>query len=208
MSDVISNPLLALLRDQQMLDDLQLEEINEELNRSGNPVMDIIKDYGYMDVNSMLQVVSGYLGAEVMQIDPSMVTDELKEMLPLDTAQAYQCVPVGLEDEMLKVAFVDPLDPSKIDELSYVVPLPLQTVLADPAQVTQCLNEAYGSGGSSSGIQIESGIADILSQMDAEADIDAAAVGEVVDASALDLNADEDDMPVVVERFVCVYPQG
>ncbi|MBT5927308.1 MAG: Flp pilus assembly complex ATPase component TadA [Verrucomicrobia bacterium] len=200
MSDVISNPLLALLRDQQMLDDLQLEEINEELNRSGNPVMDIIKDYGYMDVNSMLQVVSGYLGAEVMQIDPSMVTDELKEMLPLETAQAYQCVPVGLEDEMLKVAFVDPLDPSKIDELSYVVPLPLQTVLADPAQVTQCLNEAYGSGGSSSGIQIESGIADILSQMDAEADIDAAAVGEVVDASALDLNADEDDMPVV--KFV------
>ena len=55
MSEVISNPLLSLLRDQEMLDDLQLEEINEELNRSGNPVMDIIKDYGYMDVDSMLQ---------------------------------------------------------------------------------------------------------------------------------------------------------
>ena len=183
-----------------MLDDLQLEEINEELNRSGNPVMDIIKDYGYMDVDSMLQVVSGYLGAEVMQVDPSMVTDELKEMLNAETAQAYQCVPVGLEDEMLKVAFVDPLDPSKIDELGYVVPLPIQTVLADPAQVIQCLNEGYGGESGASAIQIESGIADILSQMDAEADVNAEEVGEVVDASALDLSADDDDMPIV--KFV------
>ena len=201
MSEVISNPLLSLLRDQEMLDDLQLEEINEELNRSGNPVMDIIKDYGYMDLDSMLQVVSGYLGAEVMQINPGMVTDELKEMLNSETAQAYQCVPVGLEDEMLKVAFVDPLDPSKVDELGYVVPLPIQTVLADPAQVSQCLSEAYAAeGGGASAVQIESGIADILSQMDAEADVDAAEVGEVVEAGALDLNSDEDDMPIV--KFV------
>ena len=184
-----------------MLDDLQLEEINEELNRSGNPVMDIIKDYGYMDVDSMLQVVSGYLGAEVMQVNPGMVTDELKEMLNSETAQAYQCVPVGLEDEMLKVAFVDPLDPSKVDELGYVVPLPIQTVLADPAQVTQCLSEAYAAeGGGASTVQIESGIADILSQMDAVADVDAAEVGEVVEDGALDLTSDEDDMPVV--KFV------
>ena len=201
MSEVISNPLLSLLRDQEMLDDLQLEEINEELNRSGNPVMDIIKDYGYMDVDSMLQVVSGYLGAEVMQVNPGMVTDELKEMLNSETAQAYQCVPVGLEDEMLKVAFVDPLDPSKVDELGYVVPLPIQTVLADPAQVSQCLSEAYAAeGGGASAVQIESGIADILSQMDAEADVDAAEVGEVVEAGALDLNSDGDDMPIV--KFV------
>ena len=184
-----------------MLDDLQLEEINEELNRSGNPVMDIIKDYGYMDVDSMLQVVSGYLGAEVMQVNPGMVTDELKEMLNSETAQAYQCVPVGLEDEMLKVAFVDPLDPSKVDELGYVVPLPIQTVLADPAQVAQCLSEAYAAeGGGASTVQIESGIADILSQMDAAADVDAAEVGEVVEDGALDLTSDEDDMPVV--KFV------
>ena len=184
-----------------MLDDLQLEEINEELNRSGNPVMDIIKDYGYMDVDSMLQVVSGYLGAEVMQVNPGMVTDELKEMLNSETAQAYQCVPVGLEDEMLKVAFVDPLDPSKVDELGYVVPLPIQTVLADPAQVAQCLSEAYAAeGGGASTVQIESGIADILSQMDAEADVDAAEVGDVVEDGALDLTSDEDEMPVV--KFV------
>ena len=180
---------------------MQLEEINEELNRSGNPVMDIIKDYGYMDVDSMLQVLSGYLGAEVMQINPGMVTDELKEMLNSETAQAYQCVPVGVEDEMLKVAFVDPLDPSKVDELGYAVPLPIQTVLADPAQVTQCLSEAYSAGGGgASTVQIESGIADILSQMDAEADVDATEVGEVVEDGALDLTSDEDDMPVV--KFV------
>ncbi len=199
MSDAISNPLLGLLRDQQMLDDLQLEEINEELNRSENPAIQIIKDLGYMDLDTVLQVIADYLGAAVIPVEAGMVTDELKEILPAETALAHQCVPLGLQDEMLQVAFVDPLDPSKIDELGYVVPFPIQIMVADPSGVQKCLAEAYGGGGGSS-IQIESGIADILSEIETTADINPDEVGEVVDAGALDLTADEDSMPII--KFV------
>jgi type IV pilus assembly protein PilB len=182
-----------------MLDDLQLEEINEELNRSENPAIQIIKDLGYMDLDTVLQVIADYLGAAVIPVEAGMVTDELKEILPAETALAHQCVPLGLQDEMLQVAFVDPLDPSKIDELGYVVPFPIQIMVADPSGVQKCLAEAYGGGGGSS-IQIESGIADILSEIETTADINPDEVGEVVDAGALDLTADEDSMPII--KFV------
>ena len=45
-SHAISSPLLDLIRAQGMLDDLQLEEVREEHNRSGKPISEILQDFG------------------------------------------------------------------------------------------------------------------------------------------------------------------
>jgi type IV pilus assembly protein PilB len=199
MSDTLSDPLLGLLRDQQMLDDLQLEEVSEALNRGAQNAIAAIKDLGFMDAETILQIVADYLGAPIVAVDPSMITDELKEVMNAETAQQYQCVPVGLEDEMLQVAFVDPLDPSKIDELGYVVPYPIQVMVADPSEVEKALAEAYGGGMNK--VQIESGIAEIISQIeDVVEDVNPEDMENAVDENAVDLSLEDDDMPIV--KFV------
>ncbi|NBQ23915.1 MAG: pilus assembly protein PilB [Verrucomicrobia bacterium] len=199
MSDTLSDPLLGLLRDQQMLDDLQLEEVSEALNKGASNTIAAIKELGFMDGETVLQIVADYLGAPVLPVEPSMITDQLKEIMTAETAQQYQCIPVGLEDEMLQVAFVDPLDPSKIDELGYVIPFPIQVMVADPAEVEKCLSEAYG--GSMNKVQIESGIADILSQIDGVIeDVSPEDAENTVDSNAVDLSLEDDDMPIV--KFV------
>jgi type IV pilus assembly protein PilB len=199
MSDTLSDPLLGLLRDQQMLDDLQLEEVSEALNKGASNTIAAIKELGFMDGETVLQIVADYLGAPVLPVEPSMITEQLKEIMTAETAQQYQCIPVGLEDEMLQVAFVDPLDPSKIDELGYVIPFPIQVMVADPAEVEKCLSEAYG--GSMNKVQIESGIADILSQIDGVIeDVSPEDAENTVDSNAVDLSLEDDDMPIV--KFV------
>ncbi len=182
-----------------MLDDLQLEEVSEALNRGAQNAIAAIKDLGFMDAETILQIVADYLGAPIVAVDPSMITDELKEVMNAETAQQYQCIPVGLEDEMLQVAFVDPLDPSKIDELGYVVPYPIQVMVADPSEVEKALAEAYGGGMNK--VQIESGIAEIISQIDdVVEDVNPEDMENTVDASAVDLSLEDDDMPIV--KFV------
>lgn len=199
MSDTLSDPLLGLLRDQQMLDDLQLEEVSEALNKGASNTIAAIKELGFMDGETVLQIVADYLGAPVLPVEPSMITDQLKEIMTAETAQQYQCIPVGLEDEMLQVAFVDPLDPAKIDELGYVIPFPIQVMVADPAEVEKCLSEAYG--GSMNKVQIESGIADILSQIDGVIeDVSQEDAENTVDSNAVDLSLEDDGMPIV--KFV------
>ena len=199
MSDTLSDPLLGLLRDQQMLDDLQLEEVSEALNKGASNTIAAIKELGFMDGETVLQIVADYLGAPVLPVEPSMITDQLKEIMTAETAQQYQCIPVGLEDEMLQVAFVDPLDPAKIDELGYVIPFPIQVMVADPAEVEKCLSEAYG--GSMNKVQIESGIADILSQIDGVIeDVSPEDAENTVDSNAVDLSLEDDGMPIV--KFV------
>ena len=182
-----------------MLDDLQLEEVSEALNRGAQNAISAIKDLGFMDAETILQIVADYLGAPIVAVDPSMITDELKEVMNAENAQQYQCVPVGLEDEMLQVAFVDPLDPSKIDELGYVVPYPIQVMVADPSEVEKALAEAYGGGMNK--VQIESGIAEIISQIeDVVEDVNPEEMENAVDENAVDLSLEDDDMPIV--KFV------
>ena len=51
-SGAISSPLLDLIRSQGMLDDLQLDEVKEEHNRSGKTISEILQDFGLMDMDT------------------------------------------------------------------------------------------------------------------------------------------------------------
>ena len=44
MADETSNPLLALIKEQGLIDDLQFEEVQGEFKRTGKPVSQILQD--------------------------------------------------------------------------------------------------------------------------------------------------------------------
>ncbi len=196
MSDLATHPLIGLLQEQSLLDDLQIEVVSNEIDK-GKPAFQAVQDLGYLDKNSLLQAVANQMGAEVVEINEATVTPELKEIVDANTAQNYQCVPVALEDGVLHVALADPLDPSRIDEMGYVIPYPVQMVVADPAAVEDVLASAYGAGG---GVDIKSGIADILQELGVEAESQMNKETAVVSADALDLIDDFGDAPIV--KFV------
>ncbi len=54
MPTAVSSPLLDLIRSQGLLDDLQLEEVKEEHNRSGKPITEILQDFGLLDMDTQL----------------------------------------------------------------------------------------------------------------------------------------------------------
>ena len=65
-SNVIVSPLLDLIRSQGLLDDLQLEEVKEEHNRSGKNISEILQDFSWrVDMDQQLQLIANHLGTEV-----------------------------------------------------------------------------------------------------------------------------------------------
>ena len=46
MAEIITNPLLALVKELGMIDDLQLEEVQDEVSRSGKPISQVLADLG------------------------------------------------------------------------------------------------------------------------------------------------------------------
>ncbi len=195
MSDASSHPLIGLLQERALLDDLQVEEILGDLGKQDRSAWQVVKEKGILDPATILGAIAEHMGAEVVEVGPDTVTDELKEIVDGETASNYRCVPVQLEDGILKVALADPLDPSRIDEMGYVIPYPVQMVVADPDAVDAAIASAYGGG-----TTIESGIAGILEELDVEARALASAQAADSLDGALDLGGDFEHSPII--KFV------
>ncbi len=144
MSDEISNPLLALVKDQGLVDDLQYEEVVGETKRSGNSVFQILQDFGIMDADTILQAMANHLGVEVVSLKGVEVPKAALAAVPANTARMYRCMPVSLEGNTLQVAFEDPLDPAKVDELGFVAKKDIQLVLANPTDILAAIDRHYG----------------------------------------------------------------
>jgi type IV pilus assembly protein PilB len=165
MAEEVSSPLLSLVRDQGLVDDLQYEQVAAEYKRSGTPVIQIIQDFGMMDLDSILQAISNYMGVEVVSLHDLELTPELLQIIPANTARMYRCIPVSLSNSTLRVAFEDPLNPARVDELGYIVKKDVQPVVADPAEVGQLIEKYYGQENTSESVS------EILKQLGSDTEI-------------------------------------
>jgi len=144
MAEEILNPLLALIKEQSLIDDLQFEEVVAEHKRAGTPVIQILQDFGIMDLDTILQLEANHLGAQVVSLKDTNLTQELLQTVPANTARMYRCIPVAQFDSTLQVAFEDPLNPARVDELGFIVRKEIQPVVADPAEIEKLIERHYG----------------------------------------------------------------
>jgi type IV pilus assembly protein PilB len=154
-----SDPLISLLREQGRLDDMQVEEVVAENSKTGKSIMQIIADAGYADMPTMLELIAGHLGTEVVTISEADLLPEVIQAIPADTARQFQCVPVALYGNTAQVAFVDPLNPELVDQVAFVSGKDIMTVVADPAEILAVMNKIYPEQ------SISAGLGDILKEL-------------------------------------------
>ena len=143
MAEAISHPLIALIRERGLLDALQIEEIGQEVQRSGKSVVQILQDYGLLDLDSILQIMADHLGTMVVSLEADTIPQEAIAAVPNETARMYQVVPMALYGDTLQIALVDPLNPQTMDELGFSLKYTLQVVVANPAEVAACIEKFY-----------------------------------------------------------------
>jgi type IV pilus assembly protein PilB len=102
--------------------------------------------------------------------------------VPAATARLYQCVPVDQHGSTVRVAFADPLNPARVDELAYVIKREIQPVVADPAQVLNAIDKFYG--------EETADVSEVLKQLGADAEI----AREVAESEAEEDAARMEDM--------------
>jgi type IV pilus assembly protein PilB len=192
MQDANSDPLLALIQERGLIDDLQFEEVQQEMMRTGKPSGEVLSDFGIVDTDTQLQVIAEYLNTEVVNVDGIEFNPQLLANLPAGTARMYQCVPVEDYGSSVRIAMANPLNPSAVDEISYIVRKEVLPVVGDPKAIAKVINKYYGDESESVG--------DILKELGADTDIakEASEAAATEDASAMGDLANE--VPIV--RFV------
>jgi type IV pilus assembly protein PilB len=144
MAEEISNPLLSLVKEQGLIDDLQYEEVASEFKRSGTKVFQLLQDFGIMKVDDILHVMATNLGTEIVSLSDRELSPDLLKTIPANVARMYHCVPVALKNGMLQVALADPLDPAHADEVGFASKRDVQVVVADPVEIEKAVNRYYG----------------------------------------------------------------
>jgi len=163
MAEISSIPILALIQEQGLVDDMQLDEVVQEHTRSGKPVIQLLQDFGLLDLETILQIMASHLGTEVVELRELEFTPEILQTVPATAARMHQCLPVAVHGSTVRVALSDPLNPAAIDELGYLTGKEVQVVVADPAQIEKAINKHYGEESES--------VSDILKELGADADI-------------------------------------
>jgi hypothetical protein len=97
MAEEISSPLLSLVKELGLIDDLQYEEVAAEFKRSGAPVIQLLQDFGIMKLDDILHVMANYLGTGWFRCATVQFTPGTAEAVPAKVAQMYQCLPVALQ---------------------------------------------------------------------------------------------------------------
>jgi type IV pilus assembly protein PilB len=191
MSDEINDPLMSLIREQGMIDDLQFEDVVAEHKRNGTAYMQILQDAGIMKLADILQLEAHALGTEVVSLRDHEIPAETLSLIPVKVAQMYQCLPVGLKNTCVLVAMVQPLDPAHADEIQFAIKRDVQIVVADPVEIAKAIERFYGQTESES-------FSEILKEIGADKNI-----AREVDQAADDARAAEalaNEVPIV--KFV------
>ena len=164
MPEEISDPLLALVREQGLLDDLQYEEVVAEFQRNATPVIQLLQDFGIMKIDDILHVMAHYLGTEAVSLRDRELSPALLKTVPSNVARMYRCVPVVDNGPQLQIAMADPLDPARADEIGFAVKRDVQIVVADPVEIDKAIERFYGQEESEN-------FSEILKELGADADI-------------------------------------
>jgi type IV pilus assembly protein PilB len=164
MADAAHDPLLALIQERGMIDDLQRDEVIAEAERNGKPVMQILNDMGIVDTYTSLQAIADHLGTEVVDINESELTPEVLAAVPAATAKMYFCLPLAVYDSVIRLALADPLNVSAINDIGFTLGKEIQVVVVDPDRVISAVNKHYSA-------DLSGGFAEILGELGSDLEL-------------------------------------
>jgi len=124
----------------QVTEALEIQDIN------GKALGDILVDLEYTTSNRITEVLSDYLGMEVIKIEDVVFREDVLDKIPHTIAQLYRIIPIAFEEPTITVAQQDPLDIQQIDDLRFLLKYNVKPVFVEREDVANALDTYYPGG--------------------------------------------------------------
>jgi type IV pilus assembly protein PilB len=164
--------ILAFLRDNGIISEEQMVELQDEQSRGGKPIEEVIGNSGVIRLTDMYAMIAQALGTEVVEVSNMEFPPDLLSLVPPQTARLQGVLPLDFDGQVLRVAVVNPLDPNVIDNLRFATQKDIAIYVAPAAQIQIMIERYYGSEIS----DMEEVLASLAGDTGAKAD-----AGDVVD---------------------------
>ena len=136
-----------ILLSKELISPEQLASALGEQERWGSRLGMTLVRMGFLEEEALVRVLAGQLRLPVARIRGKSVNSDVLELVPVDLAEKYRCLPLFVREEggakTLFLAMEDPSDLDALDDLSFKVGEKVRPVLVAPTELEDALARHY-----------------------------------------------------------------
>ena len=136
--------LSELLRERNLVGPDQFRELQEEHERTGKPLSQVIIDFGLVSEEQLLRAVAEHLNLEYLNLEDIYIDKAVLRIMPSSVARMYRAVPVAIAGNTVTVAVMDPYNAQLIGELAFILGKDVQLAVAPSKQIEDTILRFFG----------------------------------------------------------------
>ncbi|GIU87944.1 MAG: hypothetical protein KatS3mg009_2459 [Acidimicrobiia bacterium] len=136
-------PLGALLIQEGLLTEAQLDAALAEQARSGKPLGRLLIEQGTISEAELVRTLAHQVGLEFVDLTERVADPSVASVVSESLARRYQAIPIGWEDGRLVVAMADPSNVFAVDDIRALAGAEVKTVVATATQIVETIDQLY-----------------------------------------------------------------
>jgi type IV pilus assembly protein PilB len=147
-----------LLKEKRITPEQLQEALNYQRTNGGKLGYNLIK-LGYVKDDEITALLSKQYGVPSIALGQFDVDANVVKLVPPETAQKYQIIPLSRSGATLTIAMTDPTNVFAMDDIKFMTGYNVEPVVASETAVVEAIAKYYGKTGSTSGNGNGNGIA-------------------------------------------------
>src|SRR5262245_22768796 len=141
----MSSKIGDLLVKESLISQQQLKEALEHQRVNGGRLGNCLIKLGFVTDDEITAILSRQYGVpsinlSFFDVDPSVV-----KLIPLETAQKYQILPLSRVGSTLTIAMIDPTNVFAMDDIKFMTGFNIEPVVASETAIREAIDKYYGT---------------------------------------------------------------
>ncbi len=190
----MSSKIGDLLVKENLITQQQLKDALEHQRVNGGRVGNCLIKLGFVTDDEITAILSRQYGVPSINLSFFDVDSSVVKLIPVETAQKYQILPLSRVGSTLTIAMIDPTNVFAMDDLKFMTGFNIEPVVASETAIREAIDKYYGT---THAIELKRVMEDIAvvdgKLMDAGDDtsLELAAEEEAIDLEGLEQAAEE-----------------
>src|SRR5262245_30113074 len=136
-----------LLLKEKRITPAQLQEaLNYQKNNGGKLGLNLVK-LGFVTDEEITSLLSKQYGVPSINLTQFEIDPAVIKLIPADTAQKYQIIPLSRSGATLTIAITDPTNVFAMDDIKFMTGYNVEPVVASETAVTDAIKRYYPNAG-------------------------------------------------------------
>jgi type IV pilus assembly protein PilB len=136
-------PLGALLIDEGLLTEAQLDAALAEQSRCGKPLGRLLIEQGTISETELVRTLARQVGLEFVDLSDWTIDGSVASVVSESLARRYQAIPIGWDEGKLVVAMADPSNVFAVDDIRALAGADVRSVVATASQILETIEQLY-----------------------------------------------------------------